>query len=194
MNNISLITSRLGWETHSPVPANPKFVSSDDYHLQDDSPAVGKGINVMVNGSVLEKDFGNEFYNNPPSIGAYEGNKGYTPPDPPPVVPPVDPPVDPPVNPPVDPPVNPPGEKSETITILYPNPSHNDLTIMREGSSIIAQTFRIVDMAGKIVFKGVLEEAAVSKSYSLFLSGGIYLLQVFSGGMTVEVQKLIILK
>jgi hypothetical protein len=73
--------SVTGWEGHSPSPGNPKFISRSDFHLQPGSPAIGKGINIKVEGKTLEKDYDGAYFNNPPCIGAYEGKRGSAPPD-----------------------------------------------------------------------------------------------------------------
>ena len=60
-------------DNHSPIPANPLFVSTFDFHLREGSPAVGAGVYLG-----LATDFdGNTFFN-PPSIGAFEYNSAPT--------------------------------------------------------------------------------------------------------------------
>jgi hypothetical protein len=61
MNSIASIRSDLSWELHSPTPADPRFVSSTDYHLQADSPALDAGT-----------DMGLPFEGSAPEIGAFE--------------------------------------------------------------------------------------------------------------------------
>ncbi len=51
--------------------ANPHFISAEDYHLQDGSPAVGSGI-IFAS---LTRDFDGNLRRVPPSIGAYEYSK-----------------------------------------------------------------------------------------------------------------------
>jgi hypothetical protein len=48
--------------------ANPRFVSATDYHLQNGSPAVGRGIAIAG----LTTDFDGAPRAKPPAIGAYE--------------------------------------------------------------------------------------------------------------------------
>jgi uncharacterized repeat protein (TIGR02059 family) len=67
MNDIARIRSELGYEIHSPTPANPMFVSSTDYHVQQGSPAIGAGVAIPEVTTDLE---GNAF-TNPPNIGCY---------------------------------------------------------------------------------------------------------------------------
>ncbi len=62
--------------THSPLPGNPKFVSTDDYTSRT-VRRLSNGINVMVNGSVSGEGFGMSFIY-PPSIGAYEVTRIYS--------------------------------------------------------------------------------------------------------------------
>jgi hypothetical protein len=56
-----------GQDVHSLTPANPLFVSSTDYHLQVNSPAIIAGISVG-----LTTDYEGNTFKDPPSIGAYE--------------------------------------------------------------------------------------------------------------------------
>jgi hypothetical protein len=66
--DIEKIRSVYGWEKHSPAPANPLFVSPDDFHLKAGSPAIGKGTDLD-----LPFDFyGKKFNAGTPSIGACE--------------------------------------------------------------------------------------------------------------------------
>ena len=48
--------------------ADPRFVSSSDFHLQTGSPAIGKGLVI----SGLTTDCAGNAVKNPPSLGAYE--------------------------------------------------------------------------------------------------------------------------
>lgn len=69
MNEIASIRTNLGWETHSPTPANPNFVTpGTDFHLQAGSPAINAGV-YLVDVAV---DFTGTARTNPPSIGAYD--------------------------------------------------------------------------------------------------------------------------
>ena len=55
------LTTGNQWST------NPLFVSSTDFHLQSNSPAISTGTYVG-----LARDYDDRPWNNPPSIGAYE--------------------------------------------------------------------------------------------------------------------------
>ena len=68
MNTIASVRSTYGWETHCPTPADPKFVSSSDYHLQIGSPAIATGLHDTI----VDVDYDGVVRANPPSIGAYE--------------------------------------------------------------------------------------------------------------------------
>lgn len=153
----------LGKEAHSLV-GNPDFVSSTDLHLQTGSPAIGKGIHIEI----PETDYDGKYYNDPPSIGAYEGN------------------------PPKEPKPPDPGEKQ--IIILYPNPADGNLTILREESNLATQRFRIISISGKIVFEDFLKEGIKNAQFSLNLKAGIYVVQVLSGNLTTAAQTLIVVK
>lgn len=51
--------------------ANPRFISTTDYHLQNGSPAIGAGIAITG----LTRDFDGALRSNPLAIGAYEYSK-----------------------------------------------------------------------------------------------------------------------
>lgn len=159
MNDIGIIRSDLGWEAHGQM-IDPKFVSTSDYHLQVGSPAIGKGINVPV----VKKDYDGKNYNNPPSIGAYEGNLETSP------VP------------------------SDHVIILFPNPSNGNINVVREGSTLGPQIIRIFSMTGKIVFTDSFEIGVKNLEFQLNLNSGIYIVQVLSGKVTIAAQKLVIIK
>jgi hypothetical protein len=169
MNDQALIISSLGWETHG-VFADPLFVSSSDYHLQKDSPAVGKGITVTVgkgaNAKILDRDYDGKYFNNPPSIGAYEGNPLQTPDT----------------------------SSKKQLIILYPNPSHEYLTILREGADLEALNLKIINMSGKIMLEDVIEDGVKNKQFLLGLNSGLYIVQLFSSYSTSVARKLIIVK
>jgi uncharacterized repeat protein (TIGR02059 family) len=54
-------------DANSPIPSDPSFVSSSDYHLKAGSHAIGTGVNMG-----LKTDYDGNAFKNPPSIGAYE--------------------------------------------------------------------------------------------------------------------------
>lgn len=66
MNTITNLPNN--WEDNSPTPGNPLFVSTADLHLQDESPAVGTGVDLNVTYDIE----GTPFDADNPSIGAYE--------------------------------------------------------------------------------------------------------------------------
>jgi hypothetical protein len=59
--------STTGQDTNSHTPANPLFVSSSDFHLQETSPAINAGINVG-----LTIDYNGNYISGIPDIGCYE--------------------------------------------------------------------------------------------------------------------------
>jgi uncharacterized repeat protein (TIGR02059 family) len=67
MSDLAAMTTTLGWDSHSPTPADPSFVSTADYHLKSGSPAINSGVNVD-----LQTDFDGKSWAPSPSIGAYE--------------------------------------------------------------------------------------------------------------------------
>jgi len=65
--NIQSGTTYTNYINSGQITSDPLFVSTLDYHLQANSPAIGAGVYL---GLLKDKD-GNP-WNNPPSIGAYE--------------------------------------------------------------------------------------------------------------------------
>jgi uncharacterized repeat protein (TIGR02059 family) len=65
-NDIALIRSSLGWETHGQT-IDPKFTSATDFHLLVTSTGLGAGIAVPE----VVTDFSGNSYSNPPNIGCY---------------------------------------------------------------------------------------------------------------------------
>ena len=64
----SALKTYSGWESHSPIPQNPSFFSTTNYHLQNNSPAIHTGVYI----GIYPTDYDGSLWNNPPSIGAYE--------------------------------------------------------------------------------------------------------------------------
>jgi hypothetical protein len=158
MNGQASIKNSLIWEVHG-IFVEPVFISTTNYHLQQGSPAIGKGTKP-----ISLTDFEGKQWNNPPSIGALEFN---TPP--------------------------PPDTLAQKAIVLYPNPCHRTFTILREGSDLESQEFRVINLSGKIIYKNVLEKGEMSKCFSIDLDAGIYLVQVSSSNLEPDTQKLILI-
>lgn len=152
------LKSATGWEAHSPKPANPTFSSAEDYHLLPGSPAIGAGFNVGIT-----TDYEGENYNDPPSIGAFEGNASET-----------------------------PIGDNQKLILLYPNPANGSLTILREGATLVNQYFRIINMSGKVMLEGLLEEGIKDKKLSIDFNSGLYIVQILSGNLRIAEEKLLV--
>ena len=64
-------SNTTGWKNYTfenNLTGNPLFVSSDNFHLQPGSPAIGKGLKIKG----ITKDLEGRLLNDPPSIGCYE--------------------------------------------------------------------------------------------------------------------------
>jgi len=164
MSQWSTMKSAMGWEPNSPDPADPMFVKAPDIlNLDSISPAIQKGITI----GTIKTDYTNKVYKEPPSIGAFE----FWPNE----VPPFE-----------------MTNTKESVVIIYPNPSHGFVTIIREGEALYSQSFRMVSMSGKIVLNGFLESGVKSKQFPVNLKAGIYIVQVLSSNFTTNAQKLIV--
>lgn len=154
------VKTDLGWQTHDPGLLDPMFVSDTDYHLKEGSPAIGAGVKVN-----LISDFEGKFYNDPPSIGAYEAN----------------------------PKEKPDSTVGKKVTILCPNPCKDYITILRQGDTLLEeQTVRIYKMSGECVKEDIIESGVASKKYLLNLTNGMYICQIISKKKTVDAQKIIV--
>ena len=107
--------------------------------------------------------FGNEFNRNSPSIGACEYAGNTSPYD-----------------------------TNNSFTILYPNPTQGALTIQRGGSELQSQNFKVIDMAGKIVYDDLLEEGVTYSQYFLNLNAGVYVVQFLLNNRKNDSQRLVI--
>jgi hypothetical protein len=67
MSEFGAYKTATGYDSNSPTPANPLFVSSSDLHLRSGSPAINSGVDVGI---------ATDFDGNPrvgaPDIGAFE--------------------------------------------------------------------------------------------------------------------------
>lgn len=161
-STFSNLESDLLWETHSPDPQDPLFISSSDFHLQNNSPAIGKG--EKITSVTLKTDFQGKQYNNPPSIGAYEGN----------------------------PPLTTPDTVGSSSVKLYPNPADDLITVSREGVSLDQGNIKIFNLSGELVFTSILDKGVALSTFPIFLNAGIYIVQIIVGNVIVACLKLII--
>ena len=87
------------------------------------------------------------------------------------------------------PPTTPP--TTESIRI-FPNPAHNFFNIMIEGETLNPQIIKIFDLAGKLVFTGLIEQNVKKVQIPINLSTGVYIISLYSGTLNLLTQKLLI--
>lgn len=164
----SSIKTDRGWQINEPGLVDPLFAPNSEYQLQAKSPAIGAGIIVGI-----KTDFDGTLYNiNKPSIGAYEGN-----------------PIEP------TPPILPEdGDQGNQSIIVFPNPTDGYFNILRETPSLEAQTIKVYNLAGEVVFTDSLEIGILLEKLPVLLNSGTYIVQVLMGIRTISVQKLIVIK
>jgi hypothetical protein len=162
MNDIALIRSALGWEINSPAPANPGFTNAAKNDFTPASGSPAIGAGVILNLPVDYK--GNKFNSTAPCIGAIE-----TKPGPISVI-----------------------DSTKPIIIMYPNPTHGDLTISREGSLSQKVYLRIINMSGKIVRESYIDIGVSLLTLHLSLNAGFYIVEALYGNISLAVQKLIV--
>ncbi len=63
-------------ETAGIYQTDPQFADETNYRISESSPAAGKGLNIagLISAGIMYADYGGAQYNNPPSVGAWEGN------------------------------------------------------------------------------------------------------------------------
>jgi hypothetical protein len=76
--------------------------------------------------------------------------------------------------------------------IIYPNPAKNYFNISVEGSTIEPDTFRIIDLSGRIALDGFFNQGTKNVQIQDNLESGVYLVEVKSGVTTIDSQRLII--
>jgi len=91
--------------------------------------------------------------------------------------------------------------KSEKINMtIYPNPVHHVLNISLENTStfsigdatISPQTFKIMDMSGKLVFEKKIDSGVSNVQIPINLKSGVFIALLVSHGLTLSSQKLIV--
>jgi hypothetical protein len=166
------------------VDADPLFVSSNDYHLQDISPCIGAGIDSIQIGTLWYNCPPNCYYGNirpnpvgsMPDIGACESELG-----------------------------NPTDIKEElnqlptkfTLEQNYPNPFNPTTTIKYSVPKLSFVTLKIYDVLGSGV-ESLVNEEKPAGTYELIwnaanLSSGVYFYQLKAGSY-VETKKMILIR
>ena len=166
------------------IDADPLFVSSNDFHLQNTSPCIGSAIDSILVGSTMYYCPPNDFEGNTrpfpvgtnPDIGAYENSLG-----------------------------NPVGVE-ENLSVHpteyslyqnYPNPFNPSTTIKYAVPKLSFVTIKIYDLLGSEVATLVNEEKPVG-TYELNwnaanLPSGVYFYRLQAGSF-VETKKMILIK
>lgn len=162
----SALNTDLQWEVHSPDPADPDFISGTDLHLKKTSPCIGAGINVG-----LQEDHDGLYYNDPPSIGAYEGNPKSGPPQPPPT------------------------DSSKLSISVFPNPGTDMINVIIEGFDSSKQLLvRILDLSGHVFYEDYIEPGETQMlNQSFNLRSGAYVILVQDDQLNWIGQKFIII-
>ena len=76
---------------------------------------------------------------------------------------------------------------------LYPNPAHNLVNIRIDDSTLKPDFIRIINLAGKIVFKDKVNPDIKELQVQLDLIQGAYIVQMGSGDLTLFTQKLVVI-
>jgi hypothetical protein len=159
-SNWETMKKALGWEKNSPEPQDPMFSSSTGLHLQENSPAIGKGIRI----NMIQKDFEGNKFNNPPSIGAFEGNPLPVSPD------------------------------ESRIVILYPNPSSGYVSIVKDTTIPESLTLKVINMSGKLILSDTIVKEVATFHFPEKLNPGVYIVYISFEDMTIISRKLIVIK
>lgn len=164
----------LAWET-SAIANDPLFiVPGTDFHLQNASPAIGKGIAI----SGLTKDIEGKSITNPPDIGCYQSSVNLIT-----AVPVVQGPVN-----------------ADIKIKIYPNPVHHILNVLCEYTSAYSvqdatmspNSILIIDLSGKLMLNRKLEPGRTSQQIPINLRSGVYVVLLKSDLLTLSSQKIVV--
>ncbi len=78
--------------------------------------------------------------------------------------------------------------------IIYPNPAQDFFNISIEEPTLEPDVIRLIDLFGKIVFEDSLEPGIKNVQIPAYVKTGIYVVELRSGKLTLDAQKLIINK
>jgi hypothetical protein len=90
---------------------------------------------------------------------------------------------------------NPPsGNTDQRKIIIYPNPAQNFFNISIEEPTMEPNSISIIDLSGKIVFEEPFNPGIKNVQIPDNLTSGIYIVELKSGTITLDAQKLVIYK
>jgi hypothetical protein len=84
------------------------------------------------------------------------------------------------------------GDTEKMKIIIYPNPAQDVINISVEEPTLEPDIIRIIDHSGRIVFKDSLEPGIKNIQISNNLNTGVYIVELRSGSLTLDAQKLMI--
>jgi hypothetical protein len=76
--------------------------------------------------------------------------------------------------------------------IIYPNPAQDFVNISIVEPTLEPDIIIIIDFSGRIVFKDLLEPGIKNIQIQNNLNTGVYILELRSGSLTLDAQKLMI--
>jgi hypothetical protein len=85
-----------------------------------------------------------------------------------------------------------PDKTEEGNIIIYPNPAQYFFNISIEEPTLHPDKIRLLDLSGQIVFEDSYEQGIKNVQIPANLENGVYIVELFSGNITLDTQKLII--
>jgi hypothetical protein len=86
------------------------------------------------------------------------------------------------------------GDTEKRNVIIYPNPAQDFFNISIEEPTLEPDMIRIIDFSGRIVFGDSLEPGIRNVQIPTNLKTGVYIVELRSGSLTLDAQKLMIIK
>jgi hypothetical protein len=86
------------------------------------------------------------------------------------------------------------GNTEKINIVIYPNPAQDFFSISIEEPKLVPDKIRIIDFSGRLVFEDSLEPGFKNIQIPKYLNTGIYIVELRSGILILDAQKLIINK
>jgi hypothetical protein len=78
--------------------------------------------------------------------------------------------------------------------VIYPNPAQDFFKISIKEPTMRPDKVRLIDSSGRIVFEGLLESEIINVQIPAFIKSGVYIVELRSGTLILDAQKLVINK
>ena len=86
------------------------------------------------------------------------------------------------------------GNTGQRDVVIYPNPARDFFYISINEQMISADTVRIYDLSGKIVFENFYESSLINVQIPPNVKSGIYIVELISGSLTLYAQQIVVIR